>query len=222
MQPYEIIAAPFTLWLAPTGTGFPAIDADPDVAWTLVGTNGDRSYSDDGVTVSHSQNVAQARPAGATGPVKTWRTEEDLTIGLTLWDLTLEQYRYALNGAAVSTTGAGAGAAGFKKIGLTGGRMVTPYSALLRGSSSYGDGCNAQYEVPVCYQSGSPKPVFAKGKPAGLALEFTAIEDLAAASLSERLGRLVIQDPTAVAPAILAEDGTFILAEDGSHILTEN
>ncbi len=29
MQPYEIIGAPFTLWLAPTGTAFPLIDAAP-------------------------------------------------------------------------------------------------------------------------------------------------------------------------------------------------
>ena len=125
MQPYEIVAGPFTLWLAPVATAFPLIDAAPAGAWTKVGTGGDRNYSEDGVTVAHSQTIEVARPVGATGPVKAWRTEEDLMVRLTLWDITLEQYRTALNGVAVTTTAAGAGTAGFKRIGLSQGQDVT-------------------------------------------------------------------------------------------------
>lgn len=194
MEPFEIIGAPLTLWIAPIGTAFPLIDVAPDDSdWTLIGTNGDRNYSDAGVTVSHSQKIDQARPAGATGPIKAWRSEEDLMIGLTLWDLTLEQYIYALNGLAPSTTAAGADTAGFKKVGLSRGVEITAYALLARGESPYGAGMNAQYEVPRCYQSASPKTVFAKGKPAGLDLEFTALEDLDAASDAERFGRLITQ-----------------------------
>ena len=92
MEPYEIIGAPFTLWVAPTGTAFPLIDAAPAVDWVKIGTNGDRNYSEEGVTAGHSQTVNYARPAGATGPVKAFRMEEDLMLSLTLWDMTLEQY----------------------------------------------------------------------------------------------------------------------------------
>jgi hypothetical protein len=193
MEPFEIIGAPYTLYLAPAGTAFPLIDAEPAVGWTLVGTNGDRNYSDAGVTVTHNQTIDQARPAGATGPVKAWRSAEDLMISLTLWDLTLEQYMYVLNGVAPVTTAAAAGTAGFKKTGLSRGVEITQFAALLRGESPYGAGFSAQYEVPRCYQSANAKPVFVKGKPAGLDLEFTALEDLTAASDDERFGRLVSQ-----------------------------
>lgn len=199
MMPYEIIGAPFTLWLAPVATAFPLINVAPAVTWTKIGTNGDQNYSEEGVTVAHSQTIAQARPAGSTGPVKAWRTDEDLMISLTLWDLTLEQYLYALNGAAVTTTAAGAGTAGYKKLGLSQGQDVATYAALLRGGvSPYGDAFNAQYELPRCYQSGNPKPVFAKGKPAGLELEFTALEDSGAASAAQRFGRLITQHQASV------------------------
>lgn len=198
MEPYEIIGAPLTLWLAPTGTAFPLIDAAPAVDWIKVGTNGDRSYSDAGVTVSHSQKIDQARPAGATGPIKAWRSEEDLMISLTLWDLTLEQYMYALNGVAAAATAAAAGTAGFKTTGLSRGVEITAYALLARGESPYGAGWNAQYEVPRCYQSASPKTVFVKGKPAALDLEFTALEDLTAATDAERFGRLVAQHQEAL------------------------
>jgi len=193
MEPYEIIGAPYTLWLAPVGEAFPLIDAAPAGNWIKVGTNGDRNYSDDGVTVAHSQSLEKARPVGSTGPVKAWRTEEDLMIRLSLWDMTLEQYAKALNDVEITTTAAGSGTAGFKAMGLSQGQEVTAYALLVRGISAYGDGYTGQYEVPRCYQSGNPEPVLTKGKPAALDLEFTALEDLNASSDAERFGRLVMQ-----------------------------
>lgn len=198
MTPYEIIGAPLTLWLAPVGTAFPLIGAAPANTWIKVGTNGDANYDDAGVTVAHSQTFAEARPAGTTGPVKAWRTAEDLKLSLMLWDLSLEQYATAMDKAAVATTAAGTGTAGFKKIGLSQGEEVTLYALLARGVSPYGDGFTAQYEVPRCYQSGSPKPVFKKGVPAALELEFTALEDSSAASAAERFGRFVAQHQVAL------------------------
>ena len=194
MTPFEILAGPLTLYLAPVGTAFPLINVVPAAAWVRVGTNGDANYDDDGIVVSHVQKTETARPAGLTAPVKAWRTEEDLMIMVKLWDLTLEQYRTALNAAAVTTVAAAASVAGIKRIGLSQGQEVTTYALLARGlSSPYGDGFNLQYEVPRCFASANQKPVFKKGKPAGLELEFTALADLSAASPSERFGRLVAQ-----------------------------
>lgn len=193
-KPFEILAAPFTLWAAPTGTAFPTISAAPAEAWKKIGTSGDRNYSDEGVTVAHSQSIKTVRGAGATGPQKAWRTEEDLVASLTLWDLTLEQYAIAMNGNTVATTAAGIATAGFKTLKLYQGVQVATMALLIRGDvSAYGDGWNSQYEIPVCFQSGSPEPVFSKGDPAGLALEFTALEDPAAATADARFGRLVMQ-----------------------------
>lgn len=192
--PFEILGAPFTLYVAPVGTAFPLIVAAPGVGWTMVGTSGDRNYSEDGVTVAHSQTVNAVRGAGATGPRKAWRTEEDLVVSLVLWDLTLEQYAIAMNGNAVEATAAGVGTAGFKALGMYKGVQVATMALLIRGDvSAYSAEGKSQYEIPVCYQSGSPEPVYAKGEPAGLSLEFTAMEDPAAASPDERFGRLVMQ-----------------------------
>lgn len=197
-EPFEIIAGPVTLFLAPVGTAFPAIGTAPGAPWVKVGTNGDRNYSDEGVTIQHGQNIEQARPAGATGPVKAWRTEEDLMLTVTLWDMSLEQYAVALAGAQPTTTAAGVGTAGTKRVGLSKGRDVVTYALLARGASAYGDAYSAQYEVPVVYQSGSPTITRRKGVPAGLELEFTALENGAATSEAERFGRLVMQHQAAL------------------------
>ena len=196
--PYEIIAGPLTLWLAPTGTAFPLVNAAPAVAWNKVGTNGDRNYSDDGVTVQHSQKIETSTPAGALGPVKAWRTEEGLVITVTIWDMSLEQYARALSGLAPATVAAGVGTPGTKKIGLSRGKEVETISLLARGASAYGDAYAAQYEVPVCFQSGSPKIVRKKGIPAGIELEFTALEHGAATTEDERFGRLIMQHQAAL------------------------
>lgn len=194
MQPYEIVGVPFTLWCAPVGTAFPLIGVAPAADWKMIGTHGDRSQDEEGVTVSSSQTINAVRTAGATAPVKAFRTEEGLVISLTLLDISLEQYSLALNSNAVATTAAGAGTAGFKAVKLYRGVEVATMALLVRGdASAYGDNMKCQYEVPVCYQSGNPEPVHTKGQPAGLALEFTALEDFAAATPDMRFGRLVMQ-----------------------------
>ncbi|MBW8638997.1 hypothetical protein K1W69_17505 [Hoeflea sp. WL0058] len=199
MEPYEIIAAPFTVWFAPVGEAFPTFDADPAGNWAKIGTSGDENYSEDGVTVVHSQTTEKTRVLGTTGPRKAFRTQEDMMVRFTLFDMTLENYKHALNGNPVTTTAAGSGTAGFKKIGLRQGLEVSTMALLVRGNASaYGPDWKAQFEVPRCFQSGSPEQVFRKGLPAGLALAFDALEDSSAASADERFGRLKIQHQTAL------------------------
>jgi len=191
--PYEIIAAPFKVYFAPVGTAFPLINAAPIAPWALVGSSGDLNYLDEGVKVSHSQTMNPFRALGDAGVRKTFRTEEDLMIGLTLADLTLEQYAHALNSNAVTTVAAGAGTAGYKKIGLSRGFSVATVALLVRGPSPYGDGWTMQFEVPRAAQTGNPEPVMQKGEPAALALEWTALVDPNAATEFERFGVLRAQ-----------------------------
>lgn len=193
MTPFEIIGAPLTLWVAPIGTAFPLIGAAPAVAWTKVGTNGDRNYENGGVTVTHAKTYDKVRTAGASGAVKAFLSEEDLMFGLTLLDISLEQYQLALNGNTITTVAPGVGAAGTKKIGLSEdvGR-TREYALLARGLSPYNEALAMQYQIPRCYQSGAPAPVFRKGGTgAGLALTFEALEDLAAANAQERFGSII-------------------------------
>lgn len=193
MTPFHIIGAPLTLWVAPVGTAFPTIAAAPGAGWTKVGTNGDRSYENGGITVTHGKAYDKVRTAGASGPVKAFLTEEDLMFGLTLLDITLEQYQLALNGNTVTTVAPAAGQPGTKKIGLSEdvGR-TKEYALLARGLSPYDEALAMQYCVPRCYQSGAPAPVFRKGGTgAGLALRFEALEDLAATNAQERFGYIL-------------------------------
>jgi hypothetical protein len=181
-EPYEIIMAPYEVWLAVVGTAFPDVDESPAAAWKKLGTSGDDNMDEAGVTVTHDQTIVQRRTVGSTGPVKVTRTEEGLSIGLTLLDLSVEQYAKALNGVTVTDTAAGVGTPGVRTITLRQGRDVTLYALLCRGVSPYGDSFVAQYQVPKCFQSDNPAPVFNKGD---------------AAALAERFGKLVSQDAAA-------------------------
>ncbi len=196
--PFEIIAAPFTLWTAPAIEAFPLIDAAPAGNWNKVGSSGDLNYSEEGVQVTHTQEIDTATPLGSTGPIKAFRTSESFVIALTLWDLTLEEYNLALNGNAVTDTAASSGVAGIREANIYQGGDVTRLSLLLRstGISPYGDAAgawNMQYQVPIAFQKGSPSPIFVKGSPAGLALEFEALIDPAAA-VGARFGKIIAQD----------------------------
>lgn len=187
-QPYEVIAAPFTVWAAPVGEAFPDIDADPAGNWAKVGTSGDRSITEDGVTVNHAQSVEYFRALGSVGPIKAFRTAEDLMVSFAIADLSLEQYAHALNQNSVTET------ANERKIGLSRGLTVNQIALLIRGPSPYDDSLALQYEVPIAVQSGEPEVVSQKGEAAALALQFTALEDPNAASEDERFGRIVADD----------------------------
>lgn len=196
--PFEVVAGPLELWLAPVGTAFPALNAAPGVGWVKIGSNGNLNYDEDGVTVTHTQKLDKYTPAGSTIATKVFRTEEEFMIGVKLDDITLEQYLYALNKAIVTTVAAGSGTIGTKKMPIAQGPDVTLYALLARGMvSPYGDLMPGQYEVPRVYQSENPKPVFKKGKPAQLALEFTGLANLSAPA-TERLGFINHQHQPAI------------------------
>lgn len=193
--PYEVLAAPFTLYTAPVGTTFPAVSATPDPAlWTKVGSSGPLNYDRAaGVNIEHRQNVTIWRSAGDPGPGKTFRVEEDQLVRITLVDITLEQYSNALNHNEV-TTGSGT-----KTIGLSRGTNIITKALLLRGSvSPYQEEGAMQYEVPRAQQTASQVvPLSIPGQPASLALEFTSLVDPTAASEDQRFGRIVAEDDTA-------------------------
>src|SRR4030042_339760 len=114
-EPYEIIMAPFEVWVAPVGTAFPDVDESPAAAWTKLGSSGMDNMDEGGVTVTNGQTLATKRTLGSTGPVKVARTEEELTVSFTLFDMTAEQYAKALNNRTVTDPAAGSGAPGTRK-----------------------------------------------------------------------------------------------------------
>lgn len=189
--PYEVIAAPYTVWMAPLGTTFPDVGSDPSASWEKIGISGDKSQTEAGVKVKHDQSLKKIFSSGATGPIKMVRDQEDMEISFEIMDLTLDSYSHALNENAVASTVAVAGTnAAQKAIGLRQGITVAEMALLVRGPSPYGADIAMQYELPRCIQSGKPSPVFAKGKPTGLALAYTVLEDLNAPTDDARFGYL--------------------------------
>lgn len=198
--PYEIIAAPFTLYVGALGASFPAIDAEPDAGvWAKVGTSGDLSYADDGVTIEHRRTFKPFRALGNGGPRKVFIDEEDLLVTIMLADMTLEHFKHAVNQNSVTTVAAGVGTAGYKKIGLTHGVTVATKALLIRGrASGYGDDWNAQYEIPIAALQNSPKPVWRRADPVTYELQFAALVDFSASTEAERFGRLLMQHADAL------------------------
>lgn len=201
--PYEVIAGSAELWLAPVGEAFPDVDAEPAGNWAKVGTTGDQNYGEEGVSVTHRQSLEYWRALGSAGPSEVFRIDEDVVIRLTLVDLSLEQYTHVLNENTVTTTPAAIGTPGVKSIGLSRGLTVTERALLLRFASAYGDGFQAQYQIPVAVEEGTPEVIFRKSAPAGLAVQFHVLEDPNAASAAERFGLLVVQTAPALNLAII-------------------
>lgn len=177
--PHELVGAPLTLWIAPTGTAYPTLQTvDGSIAgtWVKLGALGSKSYDDGGVEVLTPQTIETFTGAGGTAPRKAFRTEEGLALALTLADISPEQFALAMNNAAVTTVAAGASTAGQKHFSLLRGVNVAQHALLARGQSPVDNALVLQWEVPTCFQSGDVSPTFDKGKPAGLAVEFTALE----------------------------------------------
>lgn len=193
--PYEVLAAPFTAYVAPVGTPFPDLDEEPAAPWVKIGMSGALNYdSDAGVEVEHSQSTNPWRSLGDAGSRKIFRSEEDFKVRLTLADVTAEQYRYALNSNNITDTPGGPSSPGRKVVGLSRGFTVATMALLVRGNiSPYGAEWNMQYEVPIAAQVGSPTTTFKKDTPALLPLEWMALVDPSQPA-DQYFGRLVLQD----------------------------
>lgn len=186
MPALEVVSGPLTVYVAPVGTAFPAVNAAPAGAWFELGTNGAKNYDEPGVVVTHNQTISEWRPAGGTVARKAFRSAEDMLIEFTLVDLTPEQYAKILNDATVTTT---VGPPATKSFNLMQGTTVATFALVARGSSdALGATLPAQYQVPIVYQASSPKPSYQKDKPAGLDIQYKPLEDTALG-----MGSLVIQ-----------------------------
>ena len=105
--PFEMVSGPLTVYTAPEGTLAPEISIPPpSTTWTLLGTNGARSISDDGVTATFEESIESQRSLGSTGVQKLFRTEEDVMFGIALLDVTVETFGIAMSGLTVTEVAA--------------------------------------------------------------------------------------------------------------------
>jgi hypothetical protein len=176
VQPFEVVCSPYTVYAASVGASFPLTDASPSTAWTLVGTSGNKNYTDTGVTVTHTQTVSTFTPAGSTTVRKAWRTDEGLTVGFELADLSPSMYALLLDNISVSTVVASTAAPGDSHFEVMRGVEVNQYALLVRGISPVNEAYTAQYEISSAFQMGNPAPRYSKQGPATLVIEFHAYE----------------------------------------------
>lgn len=190
MNAYEILTGAGRIYVAAVGTAFPTVDATPGAGWTDLGE------TDGGVKASLKQKIEKHRTDQRTGAVKATRSEEDMTIETKLAQATLENLAKILGGT-VTDTPPGAGTIGTRSIVLYRGETVSEFAVLLRGKSPYG-AWSAQYQVPRAYFDGDVEEDKVKDKKVLYVVKLEALEDLNAASVSERFGKLVTQDAAAV------------------------
>jgi hypothetical protein len=173
----EVVASPLTIYLAPVGFAFPAINAVPIVTsgWAKLGTAGTNNYDGSGVTVSHSETVDNFVPAGSTMPTKQFRTAESFEIKLNLVDVSPTQYAKVMNDATVTTVAASAGVAGQSWFSLFRGINVNSFAVLARGQSSVDNALTLQYEFSKAFVSVNGDVVWNKGTPAMLPVSILAV-----------------------------------------------
>lgn len=180
VAPFAVIAGPANIWIAPALTAFPAINAAPGAGWTALGR------TEGGVMVKHVQNVELLLSDQDIAAIKAIRSEEGLEISTELVELTLENYRKAINDAVITTE---VGPPAIKRIDLKQGFEVATFAFLVRGPSAYGN-FEAQYQVPMVVQTEEPEMSFVRDDKSTLAVVYTALATLDG---SPQFGRLVMQ-----------------------------
>jgi hypothetical protein len=193
-SPFEMLAGPAEVYVAPVGESFPAINAVPAGNWVRLGrTKG-------GVGAQHNQTQKELRADQDTAPAKISRTEESMVISFALMDLTLENFAKVLNNVAVVDTPPGADTAGFRAITLYRGPTVAQIAMLIRAPSPYldvqiaGESLGLDYRLTRVCQSGNPAVKYLADDAAVLDTEWKVISDPNAATPAERFGHLVAMD----------------------------
>lgn len=191
-MPAQHIVGPLTFYLADVGSAFPDVSDTPTTPWTKLGTSGAQDY-EDGISVTLGQTIQTFTPAALTAPTDAFRTAEQPTFDVILADTTAAEFAKVMNDATVTQTGAGVGTAGVSSFELYQGLTVATFAMVARGVSAHDPDMAAQYQVPIVYQSGSPKPSYTKTAVTSLAVTFALLYDS-----TDKYGKLVIQtaDPS--------------------------
>jgi hypothetical protein len=180
--PFEVIGSPFSIYIAPAATARPLIDAVPAVDWVLLGSNGNKSYAEEGVRVNIPQSFNYFRGLGSAAPLKAFRSEEDAIIQVSLADMSLEVFRQALNQNEVREAGI------TRTVGLSRGLTVATVALLVRGPSPYMNDAFCQWWMPYAVNVSNPEVAFRRDNATIYALEWRAIVDPAAALEADQLG----------------------------------
>lgn len=170
--PHEVMGAPHAVYIAAVGSARPALSvATPLSPWTVVGLRGNHSYADEGVRVNSPAAYNYFRGYASAAPRKAFRSEEDVTIGVTLADMTLESLALAFNKVAADVDEVGI----TRTLGLSRGLGVATFALLVRGPSPYMDDGIAQFWIPSVMNVSSIELSLRRDNATTYPLEFRAI-----------------------------------------------
>ncbi len=174
--PFEIVNGPVTVYYAAVGTAAPEISSEPGEGWSKLGTNGSKSYGDDGVTITPSRSYAYQQVLGSTAPQKAFLEEQGFALTVPLVDMTAETLAKIMNNNSVTDIAPGTGTGGHRSFDLMISDDVAELAIIVRGKSPYNDNMNAQHWVPRCHVSDVGEYSYVKGEGAMTEVEFTALE----------------------------------------------
>lgn len=158
-----------TVYVAPVGTAFPAVDdaeAAFDAAWFRIGTDGAKSYAEDGVTVRRNVTSEDVRTLGTTLIRKTAITEAGFEVEFNVLDMDPAQVMLAWGGDETDVTDVvpGAGVPGTSTIVVPTSPTPVRRAVLVRyPMSPEGVEFNTDVHIQDATQVGGGEATIAKG-----------------------------------------------------------
>lgn len=176
MASLEIVNGPMTIYWAPVGEAFPLVDAAPAGNWVVLGTSGDKNYHEDGVIVQMDQTLEYFTPLGSTIAKCAFRTSQEISVLVTMVDMSLDEVRVAMNQNVVTID---AGPPPTKTLDLDYGTAVDDIALLVRGDAKSPEVAagGVQFEFNRVVEQASHALAYVKGEPVGLEMEFRGLLD---------------------------------------------
>ena len=136
----EVLIGTGTLYLAPTGTAFPADPtAAPAVAWVDVG------YSDEGWSFNVDRNVEDVNVAEELDPIDVLQTSREIHVVGASAQASLENIKTAMGGGTISTV---VGPPAYKRL-VAGTADQLERNALLLRVKAPGTNKNRDIQIPT-------------------------------------------------------------------------
>lgn len=168
-----------TVWVAPVGTAFPAVDETPAAAWFQIGTDGSKSYSEDGITLRRNVSVERIRTLGTTMVRKAAITEADFEVEFSVVDMAPDQVLLAMGGdeADVTNVPSAVGVPGTDTIVVPTSPTPVQRAVLVRlDGSPAGPSFLTQVQIQVAIQTGGGEATMSKGNAMMFQHIWTALE----------------------------------------------
>lgn len=195
----EIIGGAVSVYVAPKDTAEPDVGDDEAALlaadWILIGAQGAKNITEDGVRIINEDVKNLWRGLGSTAPQKSFVVSEDARVEFEMADLTIENLAHAFGGEAdsspstITTTAAAAGVSGSKSIPMLRGFDRNEVALLIRKNDSpYNIAMGLQWWIPRVMVDSNLEITWVKGEPALVPFSYVLLE-----SPTNGFGRITAQ-----------------------------